>query len=71
MQQVIHMRQGKGGRERLVPMPLKLYKLLRAYYRHERPPLPWLFTTRRVVARSATRRRVEPSRLLGHPPWLA
>ena len=33
MQQVIHVRKGKGGRERLVPMPLKLYKLLRAYYR--------------------------------------
>ena len=33
MQQVIHVRQGKGGRKQLVPMPSKLYKLLRASYR--------------------------------------
>jgi len=46
MQQVIHVRHGKGGRERLVPMNSKLYGLLRAYYKHERPPQPWLFTSR-------------------------
>ena len=47
MQQVIHVRNGKGGRERLVPMPSKLYRLLRAYYKHERPPRPWLFTAKK------------------------
>ena len=46
MQQVIHVRHGKGGRERLVPMHSKLYGLLKAYYKHERPPRPWLFTTK-------------------------
>ncbi len=47
MQQVIHVRHGKGGRERLVPMPSKLYGLLRAYYKHERPVRPWLFTSKK------------------------
>ena len=42
MQQVIHVRNGKGGKDRLVPMSGKLYGLLRAYYKHERPPAPWL-----------------------------
>jgi len=46
MQQVIHVRNGKGGKDRLVPMSGKLYGLLRAYYKHERPPAPWLFTSR-------------------------
>lgn len=44
--QVIHVRNQKGGGERLVPMSTKLYELLRAYYKHERPPKPWLFTAR-------------------------
>ena len=34
MQQVIHVRNGKGGKDRLVPMSAKLYGLLRAYYKH-------------------------------------
>lgn len=46
IQQVIHVRHGKGGRDRLVPMNAQLYGLLKAYWKHERPPLPWLFTTR-------------------------
>jgi site-specific recombinase XerD len=46
MQQVIHVRNGKGGRDRMVPMSGKLYGLLRAYYKHERPPVPWLFATK-------------------------
>jgi integrase/recombinase XerD len=45
MQQVIHVRNGKGGRERMVPMNGKLYGLLRAYFKHERPPQPWLFAS--------------------------
>jgi site-specific recombinase XerD len=46
MQQVIHVRHGKGGKDRLVPLAPKLYALLRAYYKHERPPAPWLFTSK-------------------------
>jgi site-specific recombinase XerD len=44
-QQVIHVRHGKGGKDRLVPMPAKLYGLLRTYWKHERPPEPWLFAS--------------------------
>jgi site-specific recombinase XerD len=46
MQKVIHVRNGKGGKERLVPMDAKLYAKLRAYYRHERPTAPWMFTSK-------------------------
>jgi site-specific recombinase XerD len=46
VQQVIHVRNGKGGRERLVPMNPRLYELLRNYYKHERPLQPWLFTNK-------------------------
>lgn len=46
MQQVIHVRNGKGDRERMVPMSGRLYGLLRAYYKHARPAAPWLFTSR-------------------------
>ena len=42
-QQVIHVRNGKGGRDRLVPLNLKLYDLLRSYYAYERPPKPMMF----------------------------
>ena len=45
-QQVIHVRNGKGGKDRLVPLPLKLYALLRSYWKHERPPEPWLFASK-------------------------
>lgn len=44
-QQVIHVRHGKGGRERLVPLNRRLVILLRTYWRHERPAQPWLFTS--------------------------
>ena len=46
MQKVIHVRHGKGGKERMVPMDGKLYGLLRAYYKHEQPPKPWLFASK-------------------------
>ena len=46
MQKVIHVRNGKGGKERMVPMDAKLYGLLRAYYKHEQPPKPWLFASK-------------------------
>lgn len=43
--QVIRVRHGKGGRERLVPLSRKLVSTLRTYWMHERPTKPWLFTT--------------------------
>ena len=46
MQKVIHVRNGKGGKDRMVPMDTKLYGLLRAYYKHEQPPKPWLFASK-------------------------
>jgi integrase/recombinase XerD len=45
MQKVIHVRNGKGGKDRMVPMDTKLYGLLRAYYKHAQPAKPWLFTS--------------------------
>ena len=45
MQKVIHVRNGKGGKDRMVPMDTKLYGLLRAYYKHAQPARPWLFTS--------------------------
>jgi site-specific recombinase XerD len=43
---VIHVRHGKGDKERMVPMGGKLYGQLRAYYKHEQPPKPWLFASK-------------------------
>ena len=34
---------GKGGKERLVPLPPRLLVVLRAYWAEERPPAPWMF----------------------------
>ena len=39
---VIHVRQGKGAKDRLVPLSLRLLEELRAYWRTCRPPT-WLF----------------------------
>jgi len=39
---VIHVRQGKGGKDRLVPLSLRLLEELRAYWRMQRPRT-WLF----------------------------
>lgn len=44
-QQVIHVREGKGSKGRMVPLCPKLLKALRTYYQHERPARPWLFTS--------------------------
>ena len=46
MQQVIHVRNGKGGKDRMVPMGGKLYLLLRTYYKREQPAKPWLFASK-------------------------
>lgn len=55
---VIHVRHGKGGKDRLVPLAPKLYALLRAYYKHERPAAPWLFTSKagRPICHETARR---------------
>lgn len=42
--EVIHVRHGKGDKERLVMLSPRLLGLLRAYWRQERPPAPYLFT---------------------------
>ena len=43
---VIHVRHGKGDKERFVTLSPRLYTLLRAYYREVRPTPPWLFSGR-------------------------
>ena len=46
---VIHVRQGKGQRDRLVMLSLRLLQLLRHYWKHYQPPL-WLFPGRTLPA---------------------
>lgn len=66
---VIHVRNGKGGKERLVMLSPRLLVILRAYWKHERPRAPWLFAGRTgnhlapEVARTAFRRAVVVARL--------
>ncbi len=43
---VIHVRNGKGGKERLVMLSPQLLAILREYWKHERPCAPWLFAGR-------------------------
>lgn len=54
---VIHVR-GKGGKERLVMLSPRLLVILRAYWKHARPPAPWLFTGRtgRPIAAEVARK---------------
>lgn len=42
---VIHVRQAKGHKERLVMLSPRLLAILRAYWSLERPPAPWLFAS--------------------------
>jgi len=44
---VIHVRHGKGRKERLVPLSPRLLDILRAYWKHERPSAPYLFPTQK------------------------
>lgn len=43
---VIDVRHGKGDKERLVMLSPRLLTIMRAYWRHERPTAPYLFTGR-------------------------
>ena len=43
---VIHVRSGKGRKDRLVGLTPHLLELLRRYWKRERPPAPWLFASR-------------------------
>lgn len=43
---LIHVRNGKGGKERFVTLSSRLYALLRSYYAQTRPTRPWLFAGR-------------------------
>ena len=58
---VIRVRRGKGGKPREVMLAPRLLKALRAYWRVERPPLPYLFaspTTGRPVSTNAVREAI-------------
>lgn len=44
---VIHIRNCKGGSERMVTLRPRLLDSLRAYWRLVRPPSPWLFASKR------------------------
>jgi len=41
--EVIHVRDGKRGRDRYVMLSQRLLEVLREYWRQTRPPKPWLF----------------------------
>jgi site-specific recombinase XerD len=43
---VIHVRHGKGNKERLVMLSPTLLSILRAYWKQERPAKPYLFPTK-------------------------
>jgi len=42
---VIHVRNGKGRKQRLVPLGPRLLAILRAYWQLERPAAPWMFVS--------------------------
>lgn len=43
---MVYVRQGKGGKDRYIPLPQRSLELLRAYWQQDRPH-PWLFPDRR------------------------
>jgi integrase/recombinase XerD len=46
---LVRVRQGKGGKDRFVPMAPRVLELLRAYWQYQRPR-PWLFPARHPSA---------------------
>jgi integrase/recombinase XerD len=46
LNEVIRVRNGKGGRGRLVMMCPRLYRTMREYWWNEKPAKPWLFSSR-------------------------
>jgi site-specific recombinase XerD len=58
---LVHVRNGKGGKDRYVPLPQRSLELLRAYWLQERPT-PWLFPDTREADRPLWRER--PYRVL-------
>ena len=53
---LVHVRRGKGGKDRYVPLPQRSLELLRAYWVQERPS-PWLFPDKREADRPLWRER--------------
>jgi len=47
---LLWVRNGKGGKDRSVPLPGQVLCRLRTYWSERRPPGPWLFTTARSGA---------------------
>jgi integrase/recombinase XerD len=43
---VIHVRDGKGNKDRIVMLSARLLAILRTYWAFERPPAPWLFVSK-------------------------
>jgi site-specific recombinase XerD len=41
---LLHIRDGKGGRDRYAMLSPRLLEVLRAYWKQERPPKPYLFS---------------------------
>ena len=66
---VIHVRHGKGRKERLVTLGPRLLGILRCYWKFVRPPCPWLFASSRgthlnpEVARNALKRAAADAEL--------
>jgi site-specific recombinase XerD len=46
---LVRVRQGKGGKDRFVPLAPRVLELMRAYWLRQRPR-PWLFPARRSLA---------------------
>ncbi len=71
---VIHVRHGKGRKERLVMLSPRLLGILRAYWKQERPPAPYLFATksgqpldpnvaRRTLHKAATKAKLDSKKV--------